>query len=58
VPGRPPESGQPPGSGESRLAEEEGPLASPVLTAAIIAVLGVFVMTVSVGALAALRRFR
>jgi hypothetical protein len=38
--------------------EEEGPLANPAQTAAIIAVLGVLVMAVSVGAIAALMRMR
>jgi hypothetical protein len=37
---------------------QAGPLASPARTAAVVAVLGVFVMTVSVGALGAAVRVR
>jgi len=39
-------------------ARGAGPLATPARTAALVAVLGVFVMTVSVGALAAAVRIR
>jgi hypothetical protein len=39
-------------------AQRVGPLVAPVRTAALVAVLGVFVMTVSVGALSAAIRIR
>jgi hypothetical protein len=42
----------------SAPARRDGPLAAPARTAALVAVLGVFVMTVTVGALSAVVRIR
>lgn len=54
-PAPPPPAPPPP---PQRVLAEAGPLTSPVRTAAIVAVLGVFVLTVSVGALSRAVRVR
>jgi hypothetical protein len=52
----PPHADRPPRN--SAHERRDGPLAAPARTAALVAVLGVFVMTVSVGALSAVVRIR